>query len=260
MLLGLPAVSTAKGELVKVQYLGDVNDYRKYALLRLLAGAGLKIGVNWLLTPDDGGPDGNKRGYLARPGEFGSYDPDLFDFMERIPDQPTFSDFQQVERAGIIPGAAYFDRFVPVGTEARAAFHAASMEQFASSDLVFFDPDNGIAVRSTSKNRVNGIKFVFDDELEDHYQAGRSLLIYQHFPRIERLKFIESVGTRLRRLAPDSQMWVCHTSHVLFAIVAHSTGSGDHARKISDGLAVGRGRWPETFIRLVPLTSVNDIT
>ena len=51
---------------MKVQYFGDVNDYRKYALLRLIANTGLKIGVNWLLTPDDGRTDGNKRGYLAQ--------------------------------------------------------------------------------------------------------------------------------------------------------------------------------------------------
>ena len=40
---------------MKNQYLGDINDYRKQGLLRLLSGMGeLKTGVCWMLTPDDG--------------------------------------------------------------------------------------------------------------------------------------------------------------------------------------------------------------
>ena len=40
---------------MKNQYFGDINDYRKYGLLRLIAKkTGLKIGICWMLTPDDG--------------------------------------------------------------------------------------------------------------------------------------------------------------------------------------------------------------
>ena len=66
---------------MKVQYFGDVNDYRKYALLRLLAAAGFTIGINWHLTPDDDGADGNKRDYLAKPDKWRGYDPELFDLF-----------------------------------------------------------------------------------------------------------------------------------------------------------------------------------
>ena len=42
------------GATVKVQYFGDVNDYRKFALLRLLADIGkFKLGVCWMLTEPD---------------------------------------------------------------------------------------------------------------------------------------------------------------------------------------------------------------
>lgn len=237
---------------MKVQYLGDVNDFRKYALLRLLADAGLKLGVNWLLTPDDDRADGNMRSYLARPGEFRTYDPELFDLMCTVPDAPAFGDFQQIEGKGVIPGAVYFNQYVPSGCEARKAFHAASMEQFTGCELVFFDPDNGLAIKSTSKNRGNGIKFVFDDELEEHYQAGRSLLIYQHFPRVERVRFISELGSRLQQFAHDAQIWACHTSHVLFMLVANPIDNKDHGRRIMDAIEVGRRKWPEDFIRFTP--------
>lgn len=51
---------------MKEQYVGDISDYRKYALLRALsAGGANRIGVCWMLTPSDGSSDGNKLGYLA---------------------------------------------------------------------------------------------------------------------------------------------------------------------------------------------------
>jgi len=37
---------------MKNQYFGDINDYRKYGLLRCFAEAGLNIGVCWMLTPE----------------------------------------------------------------------------------------------------------------------------------------------------------------------------------------------------------------
>ena len=46
---------------MKNQYVGDIGDYGKYGLLRFLAGHGIKIGINWYLTKDDGSADGNLR-------------------------------------------------------------------------------------------------------------------------------------------------------------------------------------------------------
>jgi hypothetical protein len=42
---------------MKNQYFGDINDYRKYGLLRILSDEGsMRTGVCWMLTRDDGGP------------------------------------------------------------------------------------------------------------------------------------------------------------------------------------------------------------
>ena len=35
------------------RYVGDVGDFGKYALLRRIGKAGLSLGVNWYLTPDE---------------------------------------------------------------------------------------------------------------------------------------------------------------------------------------------------------------
>jgi hypothetical protein len=40
---------------VRNQYFGDINDYRKYGLIRALTNHGeLRTTVCWMLTPDDG--------------------------------------------------------------------------------------------------------------------------------------------------------------------------------------------------------------
>ncbi len=69
---------------MKHKYFGDINDCRKYGLLRILAGGGkLKIGVCWMLTPDDGKRDGGFVGYLDQPDKWQGYDPELFDCLNQ---------------------------------------------------------------------------------------------------------------------------------------------------------------------------------
>ena len=54
---------------MKNQYFGDINDYRKYGLIRALqAEAQLRALVAWMLTPNDGRRDGGLRSYLREPG------------------------------------------------------------------------------------------------------------------------------------------------------------------------------------------------
>ena len=59
---------------MKNQYYGDINDYRKYGLLRSLTrDTGLHLGVCWMLTSDDERSDGEKVGYLVRiPADLGT--------------------------------------------------------------------------------------------------------------------------------------------------------------------------------------------
>ena len=51
---------------MKNQYLCDIGDYGKYALLRAFAKDGIRIGVNWYLTEDDGSTDGKMKDYLEK--------------------------------------------------------------------------------------------------------------------------------------------------------------------------------------------------
>ena len=68
---------------MKNQYFGDVGDYGKYAMLRYLANDGIKIAVNWYLTPDDGSNDGKFTTYLEK-GDISSYDKSLFELLKEM--------------------------------------------------------------------------------------------------------------------------------------------------------------------------------
>lgn len=47
-------------------------------------------------------------------------------------------------------------------------------------DIVFFDPDNGLEVKSTKAHHDKGPKFTFFNELVPFWKRGQSLVIYQH--------------------------------------------------------------------------------
>jgi hypothetical protein len=52
---------------VKHQYFGDINDYRKYGLLRTLCrGLDLDLLIAWMLTPGEDTTDGRFTSYLSQ--------------------------------------------------------------------------------------------------------------------------------------------------------------------------------------------------
>ena len=71
---------------MKNQYFGDINDYKKYGLLRSVIDAtGLQVSLAWMLTPDDGRPDGRFIEYLNKPEKYRDFDPLLFDGLKELP-------------------------------------------------------------------------------------------------------------------------------------------------------------------------------
>lgn len=209
------------GGAVKHQYIGDINDYRKYALLRALSAGGVnRIGVCWMLTPDDGSTDGGKLAYLTRPEQHRHHDIDLFDILAQAALQPDSRRLHTIEASGAIAGAVYHNELLPDDLSGRAVFLERCGSLFHDTDLTFFDPDNGLEV-SLAKGRKNSSKYLYLDEVAAFYEAGKSLLIYQHFPRIERATFMAQRTEQLRDVAPGCAVWAFTTSHVVFFLLIH---------------------------------------
>ena len=203
---------------MKQQYFADVNDYKKYGLLRALAGPDTRLLVAWMLTPNDGRSDGNLLGYLRRPEKWRRLDPDLFDFLESTnpATQP-----RSVAAIEAWPGmaATFLSAIVPDSASGRDEWTGQLIERARVHDLVFFDPDNGIEIKSRPRGRKDSSKYVLWRELEGTWAAGSSLVVYQHFPREPRQDFMERVARELQRRLGCLEVAVLRTPYVAFFVV-----------------------------------------
>ncbi|MGX5709263.1 hypothetical protein [Brucella lupini] len=230
---------------MKHQYVGDINDYRKYALLRALSANGTNsIGVCWMLTPEDGRTDGNKLGYLQQPDRFRHFDADLFDILAHAAGEPDRRRLQVIEDSGAIPQATYFNELLPDNMSERQAFMNRCAAALGHTDLVFFDPDNGLEV-SIVNGRKNSSKYLYLDEAAAFYDTGKSLLIYQHFPRIERKAFVAQRSKQLRAIAPGCSIWAFTTAYVVFFCVLNPHSSD----KLRTAVEAAAHRWDPRFIK-----------
>jgi hypothetical protein len=205
---------------MKNQYFGDINDYRKYGLLRCLSGRGaIKTAVHWMLTPDDGRSDGSRTSYLSQPEDWRLHDPLLFDHLEDVVLHRGLRDVAEIENSRILPSCSFFSELVPDDRESRSLCHDGALDSARGCDLVFFDPDNGIEVKSKPYGRKDSCKYLYWCEIGDFWKAGHSLLIYQHFPRVKRDPFIVGKSRQLMDKTGAPEVISFRTSHVVFILV-----------------------------------------
>src|SRR5947209_1887104 len=108
---------------MKDQYFADINDYRKYGLLRLLAAeTGLSLGICWMLTPPDGRSDGQFTTFWAEPTPWRYYDPLLFDALARCQFPDAGRAVSLARQWDLLPRATYFEEIVPDDAEGRRGF------------------------------------------------------------------------------------------------------------------------------------------
>ena len=99
---------------MKNQYFGDINDYKKYGLLRsIIRATEFRVLVAWMMTPDDGGADGKFIKYLQRPQEYAHHDPALFDGLNDLLARNRDRYVGLIEDTDLIPGARYFSAITP---------------------------------------------------------------------------------------------------------------------------------------------------
>ena len=205
---------------MKNQYFGDMNDFRKYGLLRTIQRASaLSIGVCWFLTTDDGGADRELRKYLSQPRRCRNYDSELFDKLQRLLDADVRRSVSLAQAWGIVPGALYFEELLRDGRSARFAYFEAARHALRNCDLIFVDPDIGIEIPSTTLGATGSSKYVYWTELHSIYAAGHSILVYQHFPRVVRERFIPFLAGRLNEELPESAVAAFVTPYAVFFLV-----------------------------------------
>ncbi len=191
---------------MKNQYVGDIGDYGKYALLRAFANAGVKVGVNWYLTQDDGSADGKFVKYLQEDG-MRRYDPGLFAVLKDIVAGNSKS-ISDIQKSGIIPGAVFYDKVLdPVGSpkdrsRIRTDWFEDSIICLDGTELVFMDPDNGLL--TTGKDTMQGgEKYVLPQEVERYFKAGHNVVYYCHKGRRKLMEWDDYISYMFERI-PDA--------------------------------------------------------
>ena len=216
---------------MKNQYFGDVNDYRKYGLLRLLGRAGkVKIGVCWMLTNDKPtSPDGQKTAYLGddKQQEWRNFDRKLYDFLRcTVHSHETESESRNVIHFNdeLLPNGRFWAEPLGDEKEGRDGYFKSMWDEFGEEhiDLIFFDPDDGLANNSKSqtpleKGHKGSSKKLFRDELAGSLQKGFSVLLYQQFDRTKRGEFVQRLGSELARVTDAQSAYSFWTPHVVFS-------------------------------------------
>jgi hypothetical protein len=225
---------------MKNQYFGDVNDYRKYGLLRLLTGqSGLSAAVCWMLTPDDGRSDGRFTEYLQQPERWRAYDPALFDTLREMVAQPGGRDIALAGEAGLLPATRFFVRTLRDDLQSRSRYFEVFWEVAQGCDLIFFDPDNGLEVRSRPLGRKDSSRYLYWAELEQAFSRGYSVLVYQHFRREKRDAFVERMAREMWQRTGAARVYSFRTARVVFFLLPSDRQRAAFERVVS--------RLPETW-------------
>lgn len=199
---------------MKDQYTGDINDYAKYLLLRLARHSFDPVIVAWMLTGGDSRGDGGRIQYLSQP-QWRGEDPELYDSLRLLIAGDRC--IAGVERAGVLEGCVFASQPIDRSAEERERYFATLAQLVCSDSLVFFDPDNGLEVPSVPKHRREAHRYLFWDELSPFREADSSLLIYQHFPRVNRKLYLDRLLARLaEEMGDDYTVFAAHSSQVAF--------------------------------------------
>ena len=196
-----------------------------------------------MLTPDDGRGDGGRINYLSQPGQWRHLDSQLFDHLQESVLRRGLRNVSEIENSDLLPSCRFLSDIVPDDEEGRREYFQQLMDLAQGCDLVFLDPDNGIEVKSKPCGGKDSSKYLHWKEIERFWEAGHSLLIYQHFPRVEREPFIEDKACELAHKTGAPEVTSFGTSHVVFFLLPRAERR-DYFRDRSGELA---GAWSNQF-------------
>ncbi len=183
------------------RYTGDIGDFSKLGLLRALRSAGLSIGLNWYLTPDEThNSDGRHVNYLYQD-EYRSCDAELWRGLRAIYEAGERK-VCHMEADHILKATFFSDCLDFTGrkkaerTALRSQWFARSLAALDGSDVVCVDPDNGLVVPS-ALGRPKENKYVLPSELAAYYAQGSTVVYYQHKARRKDPFYTDQLGDLL---------------------------------------------------------------
>jgi hypothetical protein len=183
---------------LKIQYFVDLSDFAKFSVRRALTGVGrqqaFRLGVVWYLTTDQG-RGGRHIDYLSepRPNRYSVADPRLYGRLRHIVHH-LGRDVRHVQAAGVLPARTTFypqpltfsqipPRRVADRLQQRGAWLEEALAAVTRCDLVFLDPENGLAPPGARRHTDAGTRYAFLDEVRSFVDSGKAVVVIQFFRR-----------------------------------------------------------------------------
>jgi hypothetical protein len=146
---------------------------------------------------------------------------------------------KNAEAWSLIPGATYFNKELTDKNVQRNDYFREALWALRGCNVIFFDPDNGIEVQSPGRGNRGSAKYIYWKELRVAYANGHSLLVYQHFPRVERARFVPFLADRLRDELCAPRVVGFSTPYVAFFLVHQAA----HSAALEKAAETVQSRW-----------------
>ncbi|MGK9452825.1 hypothetical protein ACSSZE_16465 [Acidithiobacillus caldus] len=201
---------------MKNQYVGDINDYHKYGLLRSIKNStGFNILVSWMSTQDDMSKDGGKTEYLNKPKKWKIFDPELFEELWLIVKEEKRL-VSEIEKTASMSGFGFYSEYLHPDATSRKSWFRKLLGETSYYDLIFFDPDNGIEVKSVKFGTKKSNKYAYLCELKEVWKNNNSIIFFQHFPRKNKGKFVVDLKLKLKEHLENSSVISFSATNVVF--------------------------------------------
>ncbi len=235
---GKPLTFRQDLECMKNQYFGDFGDYQKFSLLKHLRDLSrLNIVVHWMKTRDDASGDGSKINYLFDVEKWHVFEPEIFDFLLKHL-VLNMRDTSFYEKSCHANGINFLSEYIE---DENVRCRLLKKIKSHGADLVFFDPDNGIEVKST--NSQNRHKYVSWVDIRMAFESGNSVLIYQHYSRMNRDKFIAQKLTEFNNHF-QKDVFVIKVKHSVYFLLPQDK----HKTVIFDTLKMYTSLWKDLAV------------
>jgi len=209
---------------MKNQYVGDINDYRKYDLLQLLSNELMeKILIVWMLTPNDNGNDGKKIKYLNNAKKWEKYNKILFEGLKTIVNEErNIKNVQKLPCFNNSDKFEFYSDYIEDDNKKREEYFNNAIEKAKTAKIIFFDPDNGIAPHEKIRNSE---KFLFWNEIKRFWENGKDILVFQYFPWFcNREKYInDKIDDFSKRINTDKNNIITfNAKNVVYLFLTHN--------------------------------------
>ena len=240
------------------RFVGDIGDFGKYRLLRVLTGLypalpeddRLSLGVVWYRNEGaKGGPnEGQNVGYLfdsQRAPLFNDLDPDLFSCLKDIVCNKR--NLEAIEASNILgksEEALFYKNCVPKEQTEREKWFNDALDHIEDKDIVFLDPDTGIIPKFPKDCR----KHIFLPEVDKIVNSERcqTIIAYQHYGRDPKGCESQMQQWRAATRKFTGSTRVLSTSQRAFIILP----AKDHVERINDRLRELTQLWSKYFFQL----------